>query len=399
MNLNYKINYYKKNWPIFARLIPAPIRKIIWYIDEQIYYFQLKKEGSIYSWTKFKNDPRIPNNLRIMIEDYIKFVNSNPDNVSKPWIQLGLRHVEQLIYGGDDNFKQTLAFKYFTVRADRNQDILQFLIDNNDKNVVEAARIKSENIPPPTCFSSENGIKYNFTTLLLWKYALKIGLDKYLDRLSEPLEGNPLSILIGDKNITQDLINSTIEFSSIIEYPYFSKIKTIAEIGGGGGRDAFVFLKLAPQIRYVMIDIPPALYIQQQYLSSQFPNKKIFRYRHFDSFQEVEKEFNESDLIFLMSNQIEKLPPKTIDGCIAIDCLHEMSLMQINWYFEQVNRITKRFFYFKCWKDNKGHGEEDAGHLGENKYPISPEWKKIYSRQCRVQPKYFEALYDLGSLD
>ena len=109
MNLNYKINYYKKNWPIFARLIPAPIRKIIWYIDEQIYYFQLKKEGSIYSWTKFKNDPRIPNNLRIMIEDYIKFVNSNPDNVSKPWIQLGLRHVEQLIYGGDDNFKKNLG--------------------------------------------------------------------------------------------------------------------------------------------------------------------------------------------------------------------------------------------------------------------------------------------------
>ena len=57
-----------------------------------------------------------------------------------------------------DNFKQTLAFKYFTVRADRNQDILQFLIDNNDKDVVEAARIKSEKIPVGTSNNAEETI-------------------------------------------------------------------------------------------------------------------------------------------------------------------------------------------------------------------------------------------------
>ena len=238
---------------VLRKIIPKPVRRTIWSIRIKIRNFRNRKKMVISAWVKYTADARLPEELRVM----------------------------------------------------------------NDEDTVKATQKRAEESKPSPCFTRDQAIMYNLATFLLWKYLLKIGLGRYLSNLSEPAEGNPISVQIDGKDISQD----------------------------------------------------------------------------FNSFSEIEKDFNESNLIFLMPWQMEMLPPKIIDGFMAVDSLHEMRLDEIKRYFLAVDRITKKYLYFKCWKDF--YNSEDDTHLTEKSYPVLSRWYKLYSRECRVQTKYFEALYDL----
>jgi len=137
----------------------------------------------------------------------------------------------------------------------------------------------------------------------------------------------------------------------------------------------------------------PALYIARRYLSNQFPDRKIFQFREFDSFLQVKKEFEESDLIFLMPHQLRLLPERCIDLFINISSFQEMIKSQIDYYFQEVARLVKGYFYFKQWKESKIPSDNIL--IKESDYPVRKEWAKIFSRECEVQTRFFEALYKL----
>ena len=84
------------------------------------------------------------------------------------------------------------------------------------------------------------------------------------------------------RRISQDLSNSVHELYSATAAGA-PGAGGVLELGGGYGRVAWVFLHEFPRSRYIMCDIPPALGIAQQYLSELFPDRRIFRFRHFDS--------------------------------------------------------------------------------------------------------------------
>ena len=60
--------------------------------------------------------------------------------------------------------------------------------------------------------------------------------------------------------------------------------RPIIEIGAGYGRLAYVFVKARPGCKYWIVDLPPALYVSQQYLSAVLPDRKVFTFRHFENF-------------------------------------------------------------------------------------------------------------------
>ena len=92
-----------------------------------------------------------------------------------------------------------------------------------------------------------------------------------------------------------------------------------------------------------------------------------------------------------MPQQLAMIPDKSIDLCVAVDSLHEMKKNTVEYYFSAADRLTKHFFYFKCWKNT--NNILDGVSLQENDYPVPPYWGKIFSHECRVQVEYFEALY------
>ena len=347
------------------------------------------------TWEVYLNDPRLDGRLARMMHAYQE---SHPEvATSRYWTELNIKNVRQLVEHGYNNFKQTVALNYFTWLVGMDDPQTSYLCDNLPEASVRLAKERANRADRQPLFTPEQSFCHNFITFLLWEYTERQGLRDILDRLEEPVEGNPPSVCLEGKRISQDLANSVLEFQSISEgVGSGNPIDSVLELGAGYGRTANVCLSLLSNIRYVIADVPPALYISERYLSSQFPDRRIFRYRSFGDFSEVADEFGESQIAFLMPGQLKLLPDATVDLFLAIDCLHEMRPEQIEYYFGEVDRLAKRF-YLKCWKDTTI--PYDRVTITEADYPIRPYWKRAFWRGCKVQSRYFEAFFSLRDTD
>ena len=310
---------------------------------------------------------------------------------SKYWVELNKKNIDQLETSKYENFKHTLALNYFTFCIGFTDVQIQYLLRNLSTVTILKCAILTLFSHRHKYFSFKHSITYNFQVYLLWEFAKSLDRDKSLDVLSEPSEGNPPIIYSHKKLISQDLANSFLEYKSVVDSGIdMSKIKTIIELGGGYGRTAYVYLSLMKSIKYIMVDIPPALYVAEEYLSHQFPSKKVFKFRPFRTFAEVQKEFTEADIIFLLPTQLDLLPPKCADLFINISSFHEMRPDQIEYYFGKVDELTDKYLYFKEWKDTTIPFENIR--LTEESYPIRKQWSRVYWRECKVQTHFFEAL-------
>lgn len=342
-------------------------------------------------WNVYLQDPRMDPRLAKMLKIFIDHLEQTMASVY--WSVLCRKNVAQLLETKYENFKQTVALNYFTWLVGQEDPQVLFLQSHLPEHTVTLAR-ERVTVSKPHAFMTEDQSKfYNLMTYLLWDYTGRIVGSDLLAILEEPDEGNPPSVQLNGKNISQDLANSVLEYHSISQgVPNFETTKTIMELGGGYGRTAFVFLHLLPHARYILVDIPPALYIAERYLSGQFADRKIFRYRPFHDFSYVADEFQEAQIAFLMPDQLALLPDRTADLFLAIDCLHEMRPEQIKSYFMTINRLTD-YLYQKCWKKTKIPYDNIV--LTQDDYPFPPNWHNLSFRDCRVQTNYFEALFHI----
>ncbi len=318
---------------------------------------------------------------------------------SKLWEAINNYHLKQLDDHGYENFKRTLVRQYssYTPLFLMNTQIL-YLITHLNPVATLTALYKSVIIPTHACFNWIDSAGFNFITYLLWAYLLKVDKDRIWERLEEPVLGNPPRIYYHNKLISQDLANSILEYKSIFDDQIDKrKIKIVADLGAGCGRDAVAFSKLLPNLeKYLIIDIPPALAIAERYLSDLFPQEKVFRFRPFSRFSQIDKEFRESKFLFFLPNQIELIPDSLVDLFLNISSLHEMRLDQIKYYFGQIERLTKPqgYFYFKEFKDSYV-AHEDV-HIKTRDYPLNSNWQVLFLREAKVQIKFFECLARLN---
>ncbi len=108
---------------------------------------------------------------------------------------------------------------------------------------------------------------------LLWEHVRRVDRRDILLRLEEPELGDPVVATYRGRRISQDLGNSVYElYSATAALPGNEPGPGgVLELGGGYGRVAWVFLEEFPRARYVLVDIPPALAIAQEYLTTLFP--------------------------------------------------------------------------------------------------------------------------------
>lgn len=313
---------------------------------------------------------------------------TNPSNC---WVLLAAKNCDQLLKYGYDNFKRTIGHNYFNFLVQKGDPQIKAAEQALPASTVAICSEAASSQPHDPLFKVTDPVSYYYFVLLLWEYAKKIDVHQYLDRLQEPLEGNPILVQVNGKSMSQDLANSLIEYYSMSEVFSFSQVKTVFEIGDGYGRNAHVILSLNPNIRIVLVDILPALYIAQHYLSSVFKDRKIFRAREFDQYEMVKKDIEEASIVFLMPHQVSLLPNKCVDVSINISSFGEMNLEQIDWYFSHIDRLTRGYFYTKQWNESKN--PFDGLVLKKADYPNRANWESIYSRNCEIQKEFFETLY------
>lgn len=321
---------------------------------------------------------------------------------SRFWVDLNMAHNEQITNSGLENFKRSINGKYFGF----GWNVLAIIIHEFPLFLFSLIRM---NIKPYVSgrFSDYNldfkgGVKkFNVISAFLYKvyvcnlfdYVSRSDKFNLFKKIKEPLIGKPFLVRYRGKFLSQDLCNSVHEFYSATQSKKLSEIKNIAEIGAGYGRLAYVFLKIMPKASYTIIDIPPALFVSQWYLSKVFPTSKIFFYRKFKSYKEIQTEFESAKIRFLMAHQIELLPDKSFDLMINISSLHEMKRTQIRNFIKQIDRLTRGLCYIKEWHRSM---TKDNLWIKQSEYPIPFMWKVISSRFPHpIQSWFFDTLYKI----
>ena len=128
----------------------------------------------------------------------------------------------------------------------------------------------------------------------------------------------------------------------------FSDNSNILEIGAGSGRLADTFLSIHDNIKYVICDIPLALFISYFRLKNRFQNKKIFLALNLKSFEEFNLVLKNNDIVFIFPHQLKYIDRKYFDLTLSISALHEMERDVIN----SIDNIKGyQSLYFTVWKE------------------------------------------------
>ena len=271
--------------------------------------FGMTNEEYVTWWSSYRNTHNLSTELKEM-EDH--FINQGLIRYSSNyWNWLNHQNITQITQFGYENFKQTVARNYFTWVVQPDHPYARSIQDLAPKLSVRLP--EEEMLKVHSLFTSEESWIFNRLTAHFLNYILKIGGGPYLEKLEEPLIGNPPCVSYQGRRVSQDIFNSLLEYLPVSHHCPLDTFSTIIEIGAGCGRTAFTFITLHPQVKYVIVDFPPALYVSQKYLSGVFPEKKVMKFRPFMQFTEVADEYTQADIVFLMPDQLEKLPDRSGD--------------------------------------------------------------------------------------
>lgn len=327
---------------------------------------------------------------------------SNPVyHPSALWIRENKEHLEFLRRSGYSNFKRTLGFGY-------GSSMITSPIDNwfinlflkwlkNPKFEIFTSKFEGEMYhEKPTGrikLNKRHLFVYKLFVSMLWEYIKSVDKEGLLEKLEEPIEGNPPRVFYKGRLISQDLCKSISDYYTITDHlsPDEKNNLTIAEVGGGYGRLAYVFLR-ATKCKYICVDIPPALHVCQRYLSAVFPDLKILKFRDFRSYSEIKSEYESADICIFTPNQMELLPKREFNLFINIASLAEMRMDTIKHYFHLINEHCKGYFYTQQYLEPAKTAPPDI-QITYKDYPIPPNWKTIFFRKHPIRPNGFDALY------
>jgi|GEM_PF-1331540 len=237
-------------------------------------------------------------------------------------------------------------------------------------------------------------VLYRGYVTLLWEFLLSKDRLALAETMSEPELGNPIRVIHRGKLISQDLATSIFEANDIVP-ALIERVGEepcgILEIGAGYGRLAHVLRSALNVRRYVIVDIPPALFVSQWYLSRLYPDATLFGVRDFADWRDVEAEMSEAQLIFLLPHQLSLLPDDFVDAALSISSLHEMLPKQANWYLSEMGRTAKHLIYSKqYWKYINPH---DDLEFDASQYDYPPNFEEVVSKEDEVNHLFFNKVF------
>ena len=98
--------------------------------------------------------------------------------------------------------------------------------------------------------------------------------------------------------------------------------------------------------KFILIDLPELNVLSYYYLKNLFPNSKICLSHEIQNQKIIDKGFlNQFDFLILDQNDLQKLDDKLVDCVINTASLGEMSKIDQTYYIDQIQRISRRYFY------------------------------------------------------
>ena len=300
-------------------------------------------------WKKNRNHKKIPNDLKKIFDAFLE--SNSYEYCSNYWKYLNIKNLKQIMYeGGVSNYANSIALNYFT--------FLDTPLDMQRK-ILKSISNKTINIKGNIFRQNKHlGLKktdhLNRLILKLYILILDLNLKSKLSKLSDRgfLDFNDHFLTINSKKVTTDKLVSLLDYKKIDKNLNLMKMKRVLEIGAGSGRFSQTFLTFKNDTKYIICDIPPAIYISYYRLKKVFKSKKIKLCFNCDNEKSLEKLIKENDILFIFPHQIKFFKKKSINLAIAIDCIHEMDKKTIKYYFDNINNFSE-CVYFSVWKKTR----------------------------------------------
>ena len=363
-------------------------------------------------WKKNKNRYLVNEELKKMIDFFI--TSESYKYVSNYWNYLNIQNIKQIFENDNNinNFSTSIALNYYTFIDVTENQVYKTI--TNVENEIFSSKIqffkKHKNL------NYIQSMKYNFLTFLLFLNLIKIDYYEKLKLLGDEgyvSFGDPYIEIEGIK-VTSDKINSLFDYDKINRFCNLNHQKIILEIGAGSGRTSQSIMTFNSNCKYVICDIPPALYISYERLKKVFKNKNIgllYDYQNNNqkvklegggsSEQDLNTQINHYDISFIMPHQLSLLNNRFFDLTIAIDCLHEMDKKTIDKYINNISKISK-LFYFSVWKSTNvpfsGIFNRFSNNLNyySNDYNLPKNFKKEFEEDLIFPSNFISSGYRIN---
>jgi putative sugar O-methyltransferase len=325
----------------------------------------------------------------------------------KFWRNVGKFHIQLLERYGIENFKRTVSHHYqnWYMCSQDDPQVRQlfktwpthcsikpwFNIIEIPDHVGLHLSMNFENPTNPLASANQREI-YRIAVGLLWEYVKNTDSFNILEKQTESEIGNPIRIWRNGRLISSDIAHSVRERNMLLEALSLSGNEghVVGELGAGHGRLAEIFGRTT-NYRYFIFDIVPALFISQWYIKKLFPHDKIFVFRHFDDFSEIQDELQQCRFAFFTSNQIEKLPGDFIHLFINMNSLMEMRIDQIQNFLHQIDRLTTVAFLSRQWLQAVNLMENT--YFTKSNYNMPYRWQLILDKVDDIHPDFFNQIW------
>lgn len=325
---------------------------------------------------------------------------------SKFWDSFASRNTATLRDEGLDAFKRSVNYNYFqwVVNSPRQPAFRSVMRAWAVRPSISAfrARVAVDDVDwTRPKLPGQLPVKYRarghaIYVAMLWEIARRRAPEGVADRLAEPGLGRPILVRWREQRVTEDLANSLVEYGAIARHVPADRLRraTVLEIGAGYGRFADLVLRAEPTTRVVIVDIPPALALSQEYLTACHPDVPVHRFGRGWSTADLQRSVAGSRLAFVTPNQFAAMDPIGADIAVNVSSLHEMRPDQVAEYLRLIDLHARGgFFYTKQWA--RWRNPIDDVQTDRRSYPYPTTWRCLFDRTPVAQPAFFEALFAL----
>lgn len=164
--------------------------------------------------------------------------------------------------------------------------------------------------------------------------------DPILAEIQDSGLGSPNDLfLVGTNRYTRAFLEFFHRLLMMRRFVEFADVRTVVEIGGSYGGQIEVLLKRYPHLACALIEIPPQLYVAQQYLSAVFPGS-VRAYADMRASPTIT--LQPGEIVCLAPWQIAKFPDLSIDFGMNQYSFQEMSQATVRAYGQQLQRVVRQ---------------------------------------------------------
>ena len=208
--------------------------------------------------------------------------------------------------------------------------------------------------------------------------AALLDVDGTLQRIDDSGLGSPSDAFTVDGRLyTYGLLKRFSQYAYVKKFMNFDALQSVLEIGSGYGGQAELLLKAHPHLKMCIVDIPPQLYVAQQYLSACFPGE-VVGYADADRPGRLDDLFARGRIVCLPTWRLPDVPDRTFDLFWNSASFQEMEPAVVRNYASHVQRVVKSWVYLM----NKPGGtrlEAGSGRHGVQEQTKREHYQEAFS--------------------